>query len=344
MTETVSADVPISEIRENPVALRSVDKNDEQYQSLVHDIGRRGLLKPVIVREKVDETDGTNYYELCDGLQRFSAAKDNGMDTIPVRIMSLSDAEVEETQIVANLCKVDTKPVEYSNQLRRMLQRNPIMTEAGLAEMISQSVAFVRQRLNLQKLDPAIQVMVDNGDIVLSNAIALSKLPREEQHNWTDQAMTQSPSEFIQVANARAKEIREAAKLGRSASKPTFTPTKKLRKVREFEFELDSATSGPSICAEVGAETAADGFAACVQWALSLDSASVQAQKDKFDARNKERADATAKRTVVREAKRAKEAAEKAAVAREASGMTDEEIQHELQLQEAAAAEAAVAV
>lgn len=345
MSQTVSVkEVPLSEIRENPVALRSVDKDNEQYQSLVHDIGRRGLLKPVLVREKVDETDGENYYELCDGLQRFSAAKDNGMDTIPVRIMSLSDAEVEETQIVANLCKVDTKPVEYSNQLRRMLQRNPIMTEAGLAEMISQSVAFVRQRLNLQKLDPEIQKLVDSGDIVLSNAIALSKLPRDEQHKWTDHAMTQSPSEFIQVANARAKEIREAAKLGRAASPPTFTATAKLRKVKEFQYELDNGETGPGMCAEVGASTAAEGFAVAVEWALSLDSASVQVQQDKFDARNKERADATAKRTVVREAKRAKEAAEKAAAAREASGMTDEEIQHELDLQEAATAEAAVAV
>ena len=342
MTQTASfTEVPISEIKENPVALRSVDKDNEQYQSLVHDVGRRGLLKPVIVREKVDETDGEVYYELCDGLQRFSAAKDNGLVTIPVHVMSLNDAEVEETQIVANLCKVDTKPVEYSNQLKRMLQRNPTMTEAGLAEMISQSIAFVRQRLNLQKLDPEIQKLVDSGDIVLSNAIALSKLPREEQHNWTDQAMTQSPSEFIQVATARAKEIREAAKLGRAASEPTFTPTTKLRKVKEFEHELDNCVEGPHICSQVGAETAVDGFAAAVQWALSLDTESVQIQKDKFDARHKERAEATANRKAVREAKRAKEAADKAAESREAAGMTDEDVQYELKSQETAAATAA---
>lgn len=344
MTQPVSVkDVSISEIKENPVALRSVDKDNEQYQSLVHDIGRRGILKPVLVREKTDETSGEQYYELCDGLQRFSAAKDNGLDSIPVRIMDLDDAEVEETQIVANLCKVDTKPVEYSNQLKRMLQRNPTMTEAGLAEMISQSVAFVRQRLNLQKLDPEIQKLVDDGSIVLSNAIALSKLPREEQHNWTDQAMTQSPSEFIQTANARVKEIREAAKLGRAASEPVFTPTKKLRKVREFEYELDNEGAGPSICAEVGAGTAAEGFAAAIQWALSLDSASVQVQQDKFDAHTKERAEATKKRKAARETKRAQEAATKAVEAREAAGVSEEDVQAELNQQETAAASAATA-
>ncbi len=343
MTQTVSVkEVSITEIKENPVALRSVDKDNEQYQSLVHDIGRRGILKPVLVREKTDETDGENYYELCDGLQRFSAAKDNGMESIPIRIMSLTDDEVEETQIVANLCKVDTKPVEYSNQLKRMLQRNHLLTEAGLAEMISQSLAFVRQRLNLQKLDTEIQKMVDNGDIVLSNAISLSKLPREEQHNWTEQAMTLPPSEFIQLANARAKEIRENAKLGRAASEPVFTATTRLRKTKDFEYELDNGEAGPSICADVGAVTAAEGFAAAILWGLSLDFTSVKVQQDKFDARNKERTEAAAKRKAAREAKRAKDAIEKAEDAREKAGLTEEDVAAEVASQEAAATAAAV--
>lgn len=341
MSQSTFQDVLISEIKENPVALRSVDKDSEQYQNLVHDIGRRGVLKPIIARQSTDDTTGETYYELCDGLQRYSAAKDNGLERIPVRVMDLSDAEVEETQIVANLCKVDTKPVEYSNQLKRMLQRNSTMTISELAEMISQSTAFVSQRLNLLKLHPEVQKLVDDGDIVLSNGVALAKLPDSEQLNYTDQAMTQSPAEFVQTVGARVKELREAAKQGKEAEAPSFKPTKKLRKVREFEQELDSGTVGPSICSQLGASSAAEGFAAAVQWALSLDPDTVEVQREKFDARQREKEEAAAKRKAAREAKRAKEAAEKAAAAREAAGLTEDDVKAELAAKEQAAKEAA---
>lgn len=337
MSEAVFKNVSISEIKENPVALRSVDKDREQYISLVQDVSRRGILEPVIVREKTDDITGENYYELCDGLHRFSAAKDSGTDVIPVRVMDLDDAEVEETQIVANLCKVDTKPVEYSNQLKRMLQRNSAMTITELAEKISQSTAFVNQRLNLLKLHTELQKLVDGGDIVLSNGMALSKLPEAEQLQWTEQAMTQKPSEFIQTVNARAKEIREALKAGKEAGEAVFTAPQKLRKVREFQAELDNGTVGPTICSQVGASSASEGFAAGVQWALSLDPDTVAAGQAKFDARIEERQEAAKKRTAEREAKKAQDALEKAAEAREAAGLTEEDVQASLQQKEEAA-------
>src|SRR6218665_2235899 len=95
-------DLPISEIRTNPAALREVDKDSEEYHNLVADIGRRGVLSPITVIEKTDEATKEVFYMLVDGLHRYSAACDNDLEAIPSNILDISESDVVETQIVAN--------------------------------------------------------------------------------------------------------------------------------------------------------------------------------------------------------------------------------------------------
>ena len=315
--------VTLEEVKENPVALRAVDRENAQYLNLVADVKRRGVIQPISVREKEDE--GVPYYEICDGLHRYSAAIDAGRATIDVKILDANDAEVEETQIIANLIRVDTKPVDYTKQLLRMMARNPLMTIGELSDRISQSEQFIIQRLSLLKLDPAIQALVNDGEIKLNNAYALSKLPVEEQHNWTDDAIAMAPKEFVPAVQTRAKELRDAARQGKSAEERVWEPTAHLRPLKELKTEFADGEVGPAICAAANAEVATDGFALGVQWAISLDPASVESQKAKFDQRKAEREAAKNRRTAERTAKKAKEAAEKAEAAAEAAKGLDEE-------------------
>ena len=71
--------VALDKIRENPVALRSVNRDSETYRELVKSIRENGLLSPITVRQ----TDGP-FFELIDGLLRFSACKDAGILEIDV--------------------------------------------------------------------------------------------------------------------------------------------------------------------------------------------------------------------------------------------------------------------
>ena len=72
--------VPLLLIRENPVALRGVDKTLEKYLGLVDSIKEQGVIKPIALQKKTDEETGEQYYILIDGLQRFSAAGDAGIE------------------------------------------------------------------------------------------------------------------------------------------------------------------------------------------------------------------------------------------------------------------------
>lgn len=308
--------VAVSSIRENPVALRGVDREDEKYISLRDAIGNQGMLNPINVREKTDP-DGSTYFEICDGLHRYSCAKDLGLDTIPVNVLDKTDAEVLEAQVTANLCRIDTKPVAYTKQLQRMFTLNPTLTLADMAEKVSQSPSWVTARLGLLKLDDAIQALVDDGKINLSNAYALAKLPKEEQGNFVDAAITMVPAEFVATVNKRAKELRDAARQGKDAVEATFEAVPHLRKLGELKAELTTPEAAPSVVARIGAKTAAEGFAAGVKWALSLDPASVEVQQNKYDTRIAKLAEEKKKREIERADKKAAEAAEAAAKVKE---------------------------
>lgn len=302
--------VLLSDIKENPVALRAVDRENEQYLYLVQDVKRRGVLQPITVREQLE--DGVSYYEICDGLHRYSAAIDAGLTELNVIIQDYDDAQVEEVQIVANLVRVDTKPIDYTKQILRMMTRNPLMTVPELSKRISQPEAFINGRLSLLKLDPTIQALVNEGDIKLNNAYALSKLPQEEQHNFVDAAMTQKPAEFVPSVQARAKELRDSKRAGKEAGTVVWEPTAHLRKMGELKSEFSNCEAGPAICASVGAESAAEGFAAAIAWVISLDDASVESQRSKNEQRLAEREAAKVRRAADREAKNAVKAADKA--------------------------------
>lgn len=312
--------IPTDQIRPNTVALRNVDKESEAYENLARDVRRRGVLNAITVREKEDGDE--QYFELIDGLHRFSAACDSGLSEIPCQVLNLSDSEIDETQIVANLVKVETRPVEYTKALNRMLSREPTLTVSQLAERVSQSPTYIMNRFSLLKLDESIQELVDKGEISVTNAVALSKLPREEQHNWTDAAMTQKSSEFVPAANKRIKELRDAKREGRKAKDQEWSPTPHARKMKELKAEYENAEVGPALCVEFDAKTPSEGFALAIKWVLNLDPHSVEAQRVKHEEAKKLREEEKAKRKAERERKRAEEAAEKAAKAEAEAGLS----------------------
>jgi len=316
--------IPISSIRENPVALRTVNRESESFIGLRDSIAAVGLLNPISVRAR-DEVDNdgniTVAYELVDGLHRYTGCRDAGLTEIPVIVKSLDDAQTLEAQIMANVHKVETHPVEYTKQLQRIFAGNPTLTLADMAAKIAKSPAWISQRLNLLKLEATIQALVDDGKITVSNAVQLAKLPPEEQVNYVDQAMVMGSEEFVPLVQARAKDLRDAARQGRKAEPSVYVASPKCQKMAALIEELNSSTIGPQLCKKCEVTNAADGFALGVAWALNVDPISVEVRTAKDTERKVALSDEKKKRAADRASKKAAEAAKVAAAAAEAAGV-----------------------
>ena len=294
----------LEEITPSPVALRNVNEESEKFLSLVDSVKSRGVINPISVR------DTANGYVLLDGLHRYTAAKRAGLDEIDVKVIEASEAEVLELQIITNVQKIDTKPVEYAKQLQRMLSVNPMMLMSELAAKINKSSQWISERFNLLKLDPEVQELVDNDELILSNAYALARLPDEEERkNYLDRAMTLPAGEFVPLVEERIRDIRKANREGRAKTEPTFTAVPTSRKMSEIKEEYEAKVVGPKICSAEGLSTPAEGFAAAIDWVLRMDTESINEARAKWEARQQAMKEAKEARKV----KAAKEKAEKAA-------------------------------
>lgn len=309
--------VPLELIHENEVALREVNRESEQYLGLVDSIRNKGFLGAITVREQTDEA-GETYLELIDGLHRFNAAKDAGLEEINVDIVALDDANVLEAQIMANIHKVETRPIEYSQQLRRIFASNALLTVAELASRLGKSSQWLKERLSLNKIEnPEIQKLVDDGEITLANAYSLAKLPPEEQPDYIQAAIEQPTTEFAPTVQTRVKEINEARRKGREAAAATFTPQAFMQKMKDVKAEYESGEVGAVLAP--GHEAA---FRTAIEWVLHLDERSVENQRVKWEEKRRLKAEKKAERdaerarkAVERAEKQKADAAEKAAAA-----------------------------
>lgn len=305
--------VKLSDIAQNPVALRNVDRQSEDFINLKNSIQKQGVLNAINIRPAKEGSD--KKYELIDGLHRYMASLEAGVKEIPAQIISMDDAQVLQAQLIANVHTIKTKPVEFAKQIQRILSTNPTFTISQLATELSVSPTFISERLGLLKLDKKIAALVDEDKITLSNAYALAKLPPEEQANYLQQAQATKPNEFVPQVNARLKEIREAKRSGKSPKKAGFEPTPKMRKRSDLVglVEDDNKDFVKKLVAEYKPKTPTDGALLMLKWVLQLDQASVEAQKAKYEQRQQELEAAKARRKAEADKKRAAESAKVAA-------------------------------
>lgn len=320
-------EILLSDIRENPVALRAVNRTSEEYQGLVQSIREKGFLGAITVRARVDEETEKEYYEIVDGLHRFSASKDADLKEIPAQIVDLNQDEVLEAQIMANIHKVETKPVEYSKQLRTILARRPLMTEAELAKRLGKSSAWIKQRLGLNRIaNPEIQGLINEGKIKLANAYPLAKLPPEEQPNFVDRAMTLQPDEFVPQVNKRVKEIRDAKRKGKDANPEKFQPVAYLQKAGDVKAEFDGFAVGKSLVSKHKLTSAQQGWEMAITWSLHMDPDSVKAQEVRDKERKSDKADESKKKKAEQATKKAEVTKKKAAEAAVAAEVAQKEL------------------
>jgi ParB/RepB/Spo0J family partition protein len=307
--------VAIGLVQENPEAIRVVNRQSESFLGIVDSIRSKGFLGTVTVRPV--SIEGVTNYIVVDGMHRFLAAKDAGLTEIPCNIASLSEAEAIEYSIMGNVHRVDTKPSEYRVGILKLLQMNPMMTESELAAKLDKSTAWVANTLRLNKIDNAeIIALVDSGEIGLSNAYALAKLPADEQVNFLTDAQTMAPDEFIPRVAERVNEIKDAKRKGLDPNAAAFIPAEYMQKMSEIRAQRDSGDVGRALIAETGVTTAQQGFDLALQWVLHADVFSVHEQKAKWDAKEAIKAEKAAKLKAEKAAKakqKAQEALDKAA-------------------------------
>jgi len=147
----------ISVIVVGPNEMREVDR-DEGFQDLVASVRRLGVLQPVVVRE------GDEGFVLVAGHRRLAAAKEVGLEVIPVTVAVGPEKRDREIAFAENLFRKDMSAVETAAALRDVLESERMSIEE-LARAVQRSVHWVERMVSMCEWPSEVLLAVHQGAV-----------------------------------------------------------------------------------------------------------------------------------------------------------------------------------
>ena len=167
--------VPITQITPNRNQPRQ-EFDPKKLEELSASIKENGIIQPLTVRE-LEEGN----FELIAGERRLRAAKDAGLETVPVYILSVdADVEMMEYALVENIQRVDLKPIEKAEGYA-ILSGKYDLSQDEIAKRVGKSRPAIANALRLLKLPPEIKSSLNSGKISTGHALAILALRKSLQ-------------------------------------------------------------------------------------------------------------------------------------------------------------------
>src|SRR5579875_357074 len=143
--------------------------------------GSSGQLNPILTRPLPDRR-----LEVIGGFRRMRAALwliESGTCPdfkVKYTVSRLSDAEAALINLSENLQREDPKPLQMAHAIRSLIEDYGL-TLKQVAGRLKRSEAWCRNLLSLVMLRSPIQASVASGEMPISAALELTKLPGEQQ-------------------------------------------------------------------------------------------------------------------------------------------------------------------
>jgi len=266
--------IELDRLQPSRTPLRPVRKRDHEFVELMESIRTDGVLQPILVRPFRNEPDS---YEVVEGNHRYAAAKLVGIETIPCMIKDLSDKDVLIIQLKAQAVRPrNTQKFEYARRLRKLLDDG--MTVRGLAKVIDKSPQWIYNILSLNNLVDECRKKVEAGDVNLTSASALSRLPHHLQPLFLEDAIKMKAGPFIKRA-AEAKRDYDTFLLEhrQGYQEEGFFP--RVRPVIDIMNEAKTFEAAEQVLTSCNATTPALAWKACLAWIMRIDPVTVRKRK-----------------------------------------------------------------
>ena len=148
-----------------------------KLSELAQSIRSQGVLVPLIVREL-----DLDRFEVVAGARRFRAARLAELDSVPVRVVQLTDTQVLEYQLIENAIREDVHPYEEAMAYKTLLETSePRYDVASIAAKTGRSITHVYQRLRLAELIPEAAEVFQANQITAGHAVLIARLPQDQQ-------------------------------------------------------------------------------------------------------------------------------------------------------------------
>lgn len=167
--------IEISKISPSKYQPREIFKK-ERLNELISSIREKGVVQPVLVREKADG------YELIAGERRLRAVKELGFEKIPAIIKKIDkDIDLLELSLIENIQREGLNPIEEAHAYNRLIAEFNFNLE-GIGKAVGKDKTSISNMTRLLKLPKKIQDYIVSEDISMGHGRALLGLgdPKEQ--------------------------------------------------------------------------------------------------------------------------------------------------------------------
>ena len=165
--------LPLQKVEPNPLQPRK-EFDPEALQALADSIAEHGMIQPMTVRAVEN-----GYYQIIAGERRWRAARQAGLEEVPVIVIEADDRKVMELALVENLQREDLNPMEEAQGFRTLMEEYGL-TQDQTAQRVGKSRSAVANALRLLSLSEDMAELVRDGTLSPGHARALLSLKEEK--------------------------------------------------------------------------------------------------------------------------------------------------------------------
>ena len=239
-------ELPVSAIRPNSRQPRN-SFPEAGIKELAASIREVGILQPLVVRSTPAG------FELIAGERRLRAAKEAGLDRVPVLIRQAGENESMELALVENLQRENLSPLETAAAYQALMDGFGLSKDQ-LARRLGKSRAAVTNTLRLVHLPENIQALLSDGKISEGHARALLGLENEEQMSelarkvGDEKLSVRKTEELVREMLANPRASSPAASERRAATPEQYHEASRLiREAIELPVRVKSLRSGGKV-------------------------------------------------------------------------------------------------
>jgi ParB family chromosome partitioning protein len=212
--------LPLSKVQPNVNQPRK-NFEPESLDDLTDSIRKHGLIQPICVRLL-----SSGYYQIISGERRWRAAKNAGLEEIPVVIIEADDRKVMELSLIENLQREDLNAMEEAQGYLTLMQEFG-MTQEAVSKEVGKSRSAVANAVRLLSLPEDLRELVEQDKLTAGHARAvLSVTDDQARHALAEKIMSDGLS------------VRQAEEL---AKKLSGRPEEEPKKVQRNPLDVDYA-------------------------------------------------------------------------------------------------------
>ncbi|MEO7251035.1 MAG: ParB/RepB/Spo0J family partition protein [Arenimonas sp.] len=183
-----------------------------RLSELAESIKAQGVIQPIVAREI-----GRNKFEIIAGERRWRAARQAGLDNVPVVLRDVDDRSVIAMALIENIQREDLNPLEEAVALSRLIDEFSL-THQSAAEAVGRSRAAVSNLLRLLELPEEIRGLLEARQLEMGHARALLTLAAPAAIGLAREAAAQGLS--VREVERRAQQLAQCKIPHRKDAKP----------------------------------------------------------------------------------------------------------------------------